>query len=124
MSDDKPVDPRATPGSFEKIGDAYVRLDEPTVGASAPAPTLDACPTQALASARAIAAANEESGFPVPPQVQAVIDAADAEQLGEDAKAAAAQERAAAAEAKRIATAEAKAAAAAGGQPKPQQNKE
>lgn len=38
----------------------------------------DAAPQLPLASARAIAAANKGLGHPVPPDVQAVIDAADA----------------------------------------------
>lgn len=38
----------------------------------------DAPPVLPIESARAIAAANEAIGHPVPPHVQAVIDAADA----------------------------------------------
>ena len=38
----------------------------------------DAPPQLPIESARAIAAANEAIGHPVPPHVQAVIDAADA----------------------------------------------
>jgi len=93
------VDPRAAPGTYEKVEGGYVRTDEPTAGGSAPAPALD------IEAAREVAEACRGAGFPPPPQVQAVIDQADA------------------AEAKKAAAAEAKAAGKDGGkiasQPEP-----
>lgn len=66
------VDPRAEPGTFEKTKAGWKRTDEPTTPASVPGATLS------LDDAEALAQANLEAGFPVPPQIQAVLDEAKA----------------------------------------------
>ena len=75
MSVDETVDPKAAPGSYEKTQDGFVLLEERTAAAD----LETGHPALELESAQAIAAASEASGFPPPPQVQAVIDAAAAQ---------------------------------------------
>ena len=71
------VDPRAVPGTFEKTEEgASVRTAEPTL----PADSAAGGPDLALADLQAIAEASQASGFPVPPQVAAAIEAAQAAQ--------------------------------------------
>lgn len=66
---DANVDPRAEPGTYEKIEGGYVRTDTPTQGGSAPVNHLTP------ADAQAIIDASEQVGFPPPPQALAAIEA-------------------------------------------------